>query len=141
MLESFINEIEAIDINMIVWRVLSRHQDELTELQKSRLHKGLRTDNVQLSPYSNPHIKVRIKHGRPTDPKDLDLTGSHYGKMFTLAQKDSSLMGSDDWKTNILEWAWGKEIYGLTPEDIEYCLFELGWADEMAEEYNLELTR
>jgi hypothetical protein len=141
MLDEIVKSAKAIDIKVIAWRVLSRHTDEMTDLQKSRLHRGERTDKKQLPPYSKPYIPVRVKYGRPISPKDLDLTGQHHDAMFTTTSKDYTLMGSSDWKQNILEWAWGDEIYGLSEEDMDIILWESGAGLEMAEEFNRDLMR
>lgn len=145
MLDALINEANAIDFNLIAWRVLSRHTEELVALQKSRLHKGQATNGSLLPlPYSKSHASRRAKAGRPIGVKDLDFTGEHFSQMYTIVNREGSLMGSNDDKSIILESIYkklGQEIYGLSDEDIDYVLWELGWAYEMQEEYQFELFR
>jgi len=137
--EAFIDAAKNIDLDNILWRVLSRHTDDLVDLQRNRISQGKRTDNTDLPlPYSPSHVRVRLKFGRPLSPKDLNLTGQHYAKMYVVANKDGIIMGSNDWKSMILESEWGK-IYGLSESDIDIILWQWGVADEIVLEYQRQL--
>lgn len=140
MIDAFINNAKAIDMDVIVWRGLTRFRGEMVDLQKQRLSKGLLTTGKSLSGYTTPYKKVRTKHGRPTSPKDLNLTGEHYDKMYVIVQREYSQWGSNSWLSMILEHNWSEDIYGASDSDIDKILWDLGLADYIVEEYTKELA-
>ena len=141
MLTEFLNAAKTIDVTEIVRRVLSRHTDELVALQKARLHSGVKTDNEALPGYSDGWTYKRRKAGKQTSVKDLDYTGGHYKDMFAKVLKDYTEMGSEDFKQDILVHNWGIDIYGLSNDEMDYLLWDVGLALEMATEYGMELLK
>lgn len=128
------------DLAVICKRVLQRHKSDIEALNKSQLSTGTRADGTQLPPYSTPYLRVRRKYGRPTSPKDLNLTGEFYDKFYSLYFDKFFEIGSRSRKEGFLESNWG-ELHGLTEESIEKLLWDIGVADEIVTEFITELFK
>ncbi len=115
--------IDSIDIDLTEWIEEAFHQykDIAIELNKAQLSKGKLKTGENLSPYTDPYKKVRIKYGRPTSPKDLNLTGAHYKGFYGTAFPEFFEMGSDDIKEMYLEPKWGA-IYGIPDDKLDKFL-------------------
>ena len=104
----------------------SIYKDEAITLNKEQLSKGMTSEGVQLSPYSNPYKKVRIKYGRPTSPKDLNLKGGFYKGFYGISLDKYFEQGSKDWKADILEHNY-PNIYGIPVDQLDSFLETYIW--------------
>jgi hypothetical protein len=125
-------------LNGICKRVLQRHSKDIEALNKSQLSKGLRSDNTKLPRYSTRYLKTRVKHGRPTSPMDLNLTGDFYKGFFASYFDSYMSISSSDHKEQVLESTYGN-IHGLTPESMDTLLWDMGVADEIVSEFIKEI--
>jgi hypothetical protein len=115
-----VKEMES-NVNAWIQEAFEHFKSDAIELNKNQLSQGLTNEGKSLSPYSTPYKKVRVKYGRPTSPKDLNLTGEHYKGFYGKAEQNFFEMGSENWKANILQHNWG-EIYGIPEEQIDEFL-------------------
>ena len=127
------------DVNAVCKRVLQRHQDDIEALNKLQLSKGIRSDNTSLPAYKKSYLKTRRKHGRPTSPMDLNLTGQFYEKFFVEFYNSYLNIGSRDGKGPVLEEMFRSDIYGLTQENLDVLLWQMGFVDDFITELKTEM--
>jgi hypothetical protein len=119
---------ENIDQEIFKWikEGFSIYKDEAINLNKQQLSAGMDSTSKNLSPYSKPYERVRRKYGRPTSPKDLNLTGGHYKGFYGLALDSYFEQGSKDLKADILEHNY-PNIYGIPTEQLDSFLETFIW--------------
>lgn len=124
----------TINLDAICKRVFQRHAKDIEALNKLQLSQGLRSDDSKLPAYRKSYLKTRRKHGRPLAPMDLNLTKSFYEGWFSNYLASYMTIGSRDGKGPILEQRFSSDIYGLTQENKDKLLWEMGVAEELIEE-------
>lgn len=117
-----------IDFNAILKRVLERHKKDIQELNQEQLMQGKRSDGTELTAYTSAYAKRKNK---PLKPKTLNDTGKFHDQIFPTFFEKNFNIESFDWKSDIMEWANGKKIFGLTPENKLKLLHERGVAKEL----------
>lgn len=112
-IKSEINENEAIIIDMNI-------QDQLYEKGINRLGEKI----SDYRPYRPSTISIKKEKGQPTARVTLKDEGDFYRSFYVEARSDSFYIYAKDEKTNDLERKYGKEVFGLTDDNLN----ELIWS-------------
>jgi len=82
------------------------------------------------APYAPTTIAIKKMKGQPHDRVTLQDTGEFHASFYVDAREDEFELKANDWKSDYLERSYGKDIFGLTDENIsefskDYVLPEL----------------
>lgn len=109
--EEIIRDNEQIVINL-------NQQDQL-------YNKGITSTSKDISsyrPYKSLTIKIKQEKGQPTDRVTLRDRGDFYEGFYVRYFEEGFLINSTDDKTQELKDKYGKDIFGLTNENISNLL-------------------
>lgn len=99
---------KGLDIQALIGEAMQEKDEQIMDLNKQQLDRGLDATGDSLGRYKNFKYKNRFQ------PVDLLLTGE-FRRKFTLAPgKKSAEIFSQDQKTKFLEKRYGKDIFGIS---------------------------
>lgn len=104
----FIGPFSELDMQEIVGEAIEEKQEEIFDVNRDQLARGLDAKGKSLGRYKNFKYKNRFQ------PVDLLLTGSFQGKMTLTPGKKSAELFSQDQKAPFLEKRYGKDILGIS---------------------------
>ena len=107
-------------------------QKEMIKANTDQLYNlGASSTGRNLGSYALYTIQEKMRKGQPYDRVTLKDTGDFYNGFYISFVADSGnpltkpapskagfFITSDDWKTKMLEGRWGRDIFGLTNEDL-----------------------
>ena len=103
----------------LVKKVADSEDEKAVELntEEQLFEKGVDSQNKKLKAYSSSYKRIRISRGQPVDRTTLKNKGDFYKGFDTKKSNKSFDIFSKDSKAKFLEKRYGKNIYGLTPEN------------------------
>lgn len=111
--------LKTIDLEAEVLVIVDEIKPQLIDLNTSQLFSGVDAAGFLLKPqYKDTTYAEFKKHLNPKGVVDLKLTGSFYEKFFISAEKFPLFLGSKDDKTPDLESKYGKDIFGITKNNL-----------------------
>lgn len=137
-LSNIITQLRSIDVlNSVVASFKETEQDwvyynllQLSEGERSDKVKTFRKD-AKYYPYSPMTVQLKLNFGTGlgavTDRVTLYETGAFYGAFFAEIQEDKILTSSTDPKAYLLEFYYGKEIFGVQPDNKKIYVFGPFW--------------
>lgn len=135
-LEAWVQAVERTDPYEVLQKVMNAHRNDIIELNREQLSRGIKSTGERLSPYrSELYKKKRQRAGLQTKDKDLKFTGTLWGQMYSLAFEKFTEVGSKDKKEIWVEGMEGTEIWGLTDESIDKLLFDYGALQDFIDLY------
>lgn len=111
-------------IDDIVLDSVKDNEGYIVELnsEEQLYEQGIYSTGSRLPRYEPMTISIKQGKGQPTDRVTLRDEGDFHDKFFISYGTDSFTIGSSDWKSDILVGDWGKEIFGLTDENIQEAI-------------------
>lgn len=88
-------------------KALVQSANEIIDLNRQQLDKGLDATGKSLGKYANFSYKGRLQ------PVDLNLTGSFRRKFYLIIDEKQTEIKSEDEKEGLLIWMYGKNIHGV----------------------------
>lgn len=104
----FVDPFKELDLQQLVGAAMEEKQEEIFDINRQQLAKGLDAKGKSLGRYKNFKYKNRFQ------PVDLLLTGSFQGRFTLTAGKKSAELFSQDQKAPFLEKRYGKDINGIS---------------------------
>lgn len=109
------NKMNKLNFEAMCIQTVLENQKQAAELNTQQLFQGERADGSEMPPYS--WVSVNF-YNKPAGPIRLFDTGAFYsGFIFANATFPLSITSTDS-KTNELTGRYGKEIFGLTEENL-----------------------
>jgi hypothetical protein len=114
-LDVFVAPLQKLDPARALEKALVKNADAILDLNRQQLDRGLDAKGRSLGRYKRFSYKGRYQ------PVDLKLTGAWRRKFYLLVdnRKRQTLILSEDWKHDILEWMKGKAITGISQQMLE----------------------
>lgn len=110
---------QKVDVKTESVNIIIDSQPELIKKNQEQLHeKGQDKNNVSLKSYHSPFYAAEKLKLNPAGVTDLKLTGALYGGMYLNISSTSFKIGSSDEKEGDLERKYGKDIWGLSKENL-----------------------
>lgn len=106
----FISPFKNIDFNIIIQKSIEHHEEELLNLNKQQLDRGLDAKGESLGRYK--HFKYKNRY----EPVDLKLKGDYRNKLTLTTGEKKAEIFSQDWKDRILEKKYGNYITGISKQ-------------------------
>ena len=120
------NKIRALQdfertMNQQVRMAVAIHETEIAHLnaQVQLFEKGVDSAGREIAsylPYRPLTVQIKQSKGQPTNRVTLRDTGDFHAGFFVLASDAEFYILSDDWKVAEIEYKYGKQVFGLTPE-------------------------
>lgn len=110
------NEAYIVDLNS---------QDQLFEQGVNRLGVSI----MDYAPYTDKTIEIKEAKGQPTNRVTLHDEGDFAGSFFLEVGEKSFEIKAGDWKTEELIKKYGRQILGLTDENISKVIWEFIYPD------------
>lgn len=105
-------------IDMQKVAIIESLEDNMVEMERDRLFKGLDTDNELIEPFYTPFtVWMKKLNGDPYDRVTLYDTGAFQSAMYVSVFGDNVVFDSDDSKSGDLKEKYGEKIFGLTDEN------------------------
>lgn len=100
-------------------QVIESHATDFIRLNEEQLFEGKTSDNTLIKPpyASDAYANFKLKHN-PLGVVDLFLTGAFYGSFFLYTTTYPVFIFATDEKTSKLVDQYGKNIFGLTKENL-----------------------
>lgn len=112
---------KQVDIPFAVENSLIETEAEYVELQQEQLYAGKLSDGTEIERigatykgYAPTTIQIKERKGQPTDRITLKDTGDFYSQVFSDPRSDGIHVDSADEKSEKLQRAYGKKIFGLS---------------------------
>ena len=109
-----------VDLPFAVETALIETEAEYVELQQGQLYAGKQSDGTDIERigvayqgYAPTTIQIKQRKGQPTDRITLKDTGDFYSQIFSDPRSDGIVADSGDEKSQKLQQAYGKKIFGL----------------------------
>ena len=108
------------------FKILKENEKGIINLNtQGQLFLGVDSNGNRLKPYTPYTIAIKKEKGQPSDRTTLKDTGSFYSDFFLFSNgKDFDLFSSNI-KTEKLTEKYGKDIFGLTPDNEHFVNFEI----------------
>ena len=108
--------VSQIDMQKVA--IIEFLEDNMVEMERDRLFKGLDTDNEFIEPFYTPFtVWMKKLKGDPYDRVTLYDTGAFQSAMYVSVFGDNVVFDSDDSKSGDLKEKYGEKIFGLTDEN------------------------
>lgn len=99
-LDIFFEPLRAADPNKALRKALDQHEEQILDLNRQQMDRGLDARGKSLGRYKNYNYKHRF------EPIDLKLTGAFRDKLTLGVKEKESEIFSQDWKQDIIEKRW-----------------------------------
>jgi hypothetical protein len=109
----FSEPFKAANIDDMIAAALEKHEQQIIDYNTQQLDRGLDAKGKSLGKYKNFKYKNRFQ------PVDLKLTGSYRNKKTLTPGKKKAEMFSQDEKAPMLEKRYGKDIEGLSAQNMD----------------------
>lgn len=103
----FLKPFIAVDPTHSLQKAIEGNKEEILDLNRQQLDRGLDSEGDSLGKYKNFRYKNRWR------PVDLKLEGDFRGEMDLRTDAKGTELYSHDWKMPILEKRYGKDIFGV----------------------------
>lgn len=106
----------------IVKRAIQDNEQFIISLNTLQMDRGLRSDNSVITPsYEILTVKLKKAKNQPYDRVTLRDSGKFYKSLYIEYHSDHIRISTDETERYFkgLRPKYGKDIYGLTPEDIK----------------------
>jgi hypothetical protein len=124
------DKLQTLNDNMIdfVIQILRLHETDITNMNTAEqlYEKGETRDGVKIAdfaPYAPLTVQIKQAKGQPTNRVTLLDEGDFHKSVYIIFREDGFEIVADDWKTEDLLRQYGKEIFGLSDENLD----ELTW--------------
>lgn len=107
---NLLKKVEAIDTDRICIDAITEVIDVIPVKNRERMNEGIRADGTVMPNYSYISQKV---YGYPNEPIKLKATGAFQGAIKTIISGSTITTDSTDYKSEMLQNRYGKEIFGL----------------------------
>jgi hypothetical protein len=108
----FTDPFKGIKMDEIIAAGIERNENAILDLNRQQLNSGIDSRGKSLGKYANFKYKNRYQ------PVDLKLTGEYHRKKTLGIRKKDAEMFSQDEKAPMLEKRYGKDIEGLTFQNL-----------------------
>lgn len=125
---AMLNKVKSLDIPVEAINIIKLTQDQLIQKNKDQLFKqGVNKQGFQLQPTYRSAFYAQKKYQLNPSPglshPDLKLTGDFYNGFYLATTQNSFEIGSTDSKESTLEDIYGKDIFGITQQNLtDYSL-------------------
>jgi len=115
---------KQIDLEALKRRVILSHSTEFADMNREQLRKGITSENTSFS-YKNPkghyaQKKKNMPSYKAKFPKvDFFFTGNFQNLIYLIIKGKEVVYNSRDTKADLLQSNYGKEIFGLTKENLK----------------------
>lgn len=114
-LHNFEQQLDKILIDSV-----KKFEAEIIDMNTAQLDAGINGEGNPIEPaYTSFTMSIKRSKGQPTDRVTLEDEGDFKRDFFMTTGKDYFALGSSDIKTQKLERKYGKDIFGLTQENID----------------------
>ena len=122
IIEEKINALKKFesDYPKIVIKLVSQFAAEIIDLNVDQLNKGVNSLGQPIEPEYRPFtVRIKKEKGQPFNRVTLKDEGDFHDSFFLVINPTSIAIYATDEKTAKLERKYGKEIFGLTDENLQ----------------------
>lgn len=117
-IEELNTKIQAIDIDKMLEGIIEKNEKAIILYNTEQLKAGFKNDGSSIGQYRPMSIRLRKKAGLQVNYVDTYFTGAwHRGFVINNKGNDYDIT-STDFKTAKLVSQYGKELFGIAPEDM-----------------------
>jgi hypothetical protein len=116
--------LQRLDLNKVCREVTEQRTDEILTLnvENQLYNRGVDNLDASLGQYSESYKKIKKKKGQRTDHVTLRDTGKFQNLFKVKAKKDEAEIYSSDKKSIWLINRYGREIFGLTDDNLQLMI-------------------
>lgn len=121
ILDDLIQKIESIqtDLDQITLDAVKSNEKAVLDLNRAQMYSGIKSDGKNIKPqYTRKTKSIKRSKGQPTDRVTLKDTGDFHNSVFISYSNDSFIMLATDSKTTKLKKKYGRDILGLTDQNV-----------------------
>lgn len=118
------NNLKKINTDLLVKQVVEQVDEEMILLNAENQldERGVDNTGASLGQYSEQYKKIKRRKGQRTDHVTLRDTGTFKKEFKVKAKKDEAEIYSTDKKTMWLMNRYGRNIFGLTDENLQMLI-------------------
>jgi hypothetical protein len=108
---SLLRKIEVIDTDKVCVDTMEESKEVLADYNAEQINTGLRSDGVEMPPYSNISVDF---YGKPEGPIRLRETGAWQAGLYVKIEGSKVIFESSDEKDEMLTKRYTDKIHGLS---------------------------
>ena len=108
------------DLDEITLKAVKTNEKQVLDLNRDQMQSGIKSDGQPIKPeYTRRTKSIKKSKGQPIDRVTLKDTGDFHNSVFASYSANSFMILASDQKTTKLKQKYGRDILGLTDQNID----------------------